>query len=213
MQQNAVEDKGDGMFVQVIDGRVRDRDGLRAQSDRWLSELAPGADGWLGTTAGVAEDGTFFSVVRFESQAAAQANSGRPEQGAWWEETRGYFDGDVTFLNCPQVDTFGAGGSDDAGFVQIMQGRADRDQVLAGMRGGVEEIFQRVRPDVIGGIAAWPGDGTFTQVVYFTSEEEARKGEKGEMSPEDAEAMQRSVGTMQVERFVDLRDPWLAGPR
>ena len=33
------------------------------------------------------------------------------------------------------------------------------------------------------------------------------------MSPEDAEAMQRSVGTMQVERFVDLRDPWLGSPR
>ena len=200
------------MFVQVIEGRAKDAEGLRSQVEKWRRELSPGAKGWLGSTAGVADDGTFMGVVRFESEAAAQANSDRPEQGAWWEETKGYFDGDVTFLNCPTVDVFGAGGSDDAGFVQVMQGRADHDEVVASMS-GVEEILQRARPDVIGGIAAWPGDGTFTQVVYFTSEAEAREREKAEMSPEDAEAMQQSVGTMQVERFVDLRQPWFNSPQ
>lgn len=200
------------MFVQAIEGRAKDAQGLRSQLEKWGRELSPGANGWLGSTGGVADDGTFIGVVRFESEAAAQANSDRPEQGAWWEETKGYFDGDVTFLNCPTVDVFGAGGSDDAGFVQVMQGRADRDQVVASMS-GVEEILQRVRPDVIGGIAAWPGDGTFTQVVYFTSEAEAREREKAELSAEDAEAMQRSVGTMQVERFVDLREPWFNSPQ
>ena len=200
------------MFVQVIEGRAKDAEGLRSQVEKWQRELSPGAQGWLGSTGGVADDGTFIAVVRFESEAAAQANSDRPEQGAWWEETQGLFDGDVTFLNCPTVDVFGAGGSDDAGFVQVMQGRADRDQVVASMS-GVEEILKRARPDVIGGIAAWPGDGTFTQVVYFTSEAEAREREKAEMPPEEAEAMQRSVGTMQVERFVDLRQPWFNSPQ
>ncbi len=201
------------MFVQVIQGTTSDAVGLRRQLDRWHDELGVGATGFLGTTGGVAEDGTAIFLARFENDQAARANSDRPEQGAWWNETAKYFDGEVTFRDCNEVDAILDGGSDDAGFVQIMQGRGDRDQVLAAMRGDVEEILQRVRPDVIGGIAAWPGDGTFTQVVYFTSEEEARKGEKAEMSPEDAEAMQRSVGTMQVERFVDLRDPWLASPR
>ena len=199
------------MFVQVIDGRVADRDGLRAQLDKWLQDLAAGAQGWLGTTAGVAEDGTFIAVVRFESEAAAQANSDRPEQGAWWEETKGNFDGEVTFLNCPQVDVLVAGGSDDAGFVQVMQGRGDRDQVVAEMP-ALEEPLRRMRPDVIGGIAAWPGDGTFTQVVYFTSEGEAREGERSEPSPDDAEAMAKLDGLMQVDRYVDLRDPWLTSP-
>ncbi|MDQ3898248.1 MAG: hypothetical protein M3326_13560 [Actinomycetota bacterium] len=197
------------MFVQVIEGRVRDRDGLRSQVDRWASELAPGAQGWLGSTAGVADDGAFVAVVRFESEQAAQANSDRPEQGAWWEETQGYLDGEVTFTNCPDVDTFGAGGSDDAGFVQFIQGRADRQQIEPVAR-QVDEILRQARPEVIGGIVAWPGDGTFRQVVYFTSEEEARKGEGAEMSPEHAEAMARISGSMQMERFVDLRDPWLA---
>jgi hypothetical protein len=199
------------MFVQVIEGRVKDAAGVRSQVDKWGRELAPGAQGWLGSTGGTADDGTFIGVIRFESEAAAQANSDRPEQDAWWEETKGFFDGDVTFLNCPTVDVFGAGGSDDAGFVQVMQGRGDRDQVVAAMS-GMEEMLSQARPDVIGGIAAWPGDGTFTQVVYFTSEEEARKGEQSEMSAQDAEAMQEAVGSMQVERYVDLREPWFNSP-
>lgn len=200
------------MFVQVIEGRVRDRDGLRAQLDKWLQDVAPGASGWLGSTGGMADDATFVGVVRFESEQAAQANSDRPEQGAWWEETKGYVEGEATFLNCPVVDTFGAGGSDDAGFVQVMQGRADRDRLTAEMP-ALEESLRRTRPDVIGGIAAWPGDGTFTQVVYFRSEEEARQGERSEPSPEDAEAMARLGGLMQVDRYIDLRDPWFASPR
>ena len=196
------------MFVQVIEGRVADADRLRQQLDRWLSDLSAGATGWLGATMGVADDGTFFGAVRFESQEAAKANSDRAEQGEWWEETKGCFEGDVTFLDCPDVDTFGAGGSDDAGFVQVMQGTGDRERLLAEMS-ALEEPLRRARPDVIGGIAAWPGDGRFTQVVYFTSEEEARKGEQAEPSPEDAEAMAKLGGLMQVERFIDLRQPML----
>jgi hypothetical protein len=159
----------------------------------------------------VGEDGTLLLVARFESEEPAAANSNRPEQGAWWEETEGYFDGDVTFLNCPQVDTFGAGDSDEAGFVQVMEGHAGRDRVRAAMA-VVEEAFRRARSDVIGGIVAWPGDGTFTQVVYFINEVDARKGEKAEFSPEDAEAMGRVAPLMQVDRYYDLREPLLRSP-
>ena len=31
------------MFVQIIEGRVADPDGLRRQMDTWMSELRPGA--------------------------------------------------------------------------------------------------------------------------------------------------------------------------
>src|SRR5207237_10431022 len=103
-----------------MEGGVGDLEGLQAQLAAWTSDLQPGADGWLGTTAGVTADGTFIAVVRFESLEAAKANSDRPEQGAWWEKTAATFDGDVRFTDCPDVDIFGAGGSDDAGFVQIM---------------------------------------------------------------------------------------------
>ena len=97
------------MFVQVMEGRVRDVEGLRAQVDRWRAELAPGATGFLGTTAGTTADGNFIAIVRFESEEAARANSDRPEQGEWWAATSGLYEGDVTFTDCPDVDTFGAG--------------------------------------------------------------------------------------------------------
>ncbi len=68
------------MFVQVITGRTSKAAELRAAFDRWMTELSPGAKGWLGSTAGVTEDGRFVALARFESEAAAQRNSDRPEQ-------------------------------------------------------------------------------------------------------------------------------------
>jgi hypothetical protein len=192
-----------------MEGRVSDVEGLRAQVERWRAELAPGATGYLGTTAGPTADGSFIAVVRFESEEAAQANSDRPEQGEWWGETAAKFDGDVTFTDCPDVDTFGAGGSDDAGFVQVIKGRADR-AVLAPAAAETEELLQRTRPDVIGGIVAWPGDGTFIQTVYFTSEEEARANEKREpATDEERQAWERMASLMQMDAFIDISDPWL----
>ena len=197
------------MFVQVMEGRVGDVEGLRAQVERWRAELAPGASGFLGTTAGATADGNFIAVVRFESEEAARANSDRPEQGEWWAATAAKFDGDVTFTDCPEVDTFGAGGSDEAGFVQVIKGRADR-AALAPVAAETEEILQRTRPDVIGGIVAWPGDGTFIQTVYFTSEEDARTNERREpATDEEREAWERMSGLMQMDAFIDISDPWL----
>ena len=60
------------MFVQVIQGRTSDAQGLRAAVDRWHEELAPGAEGWLGSTGGVTEDGRAIAVVRFETEEAAR---------------------------------------------------------------------------------------------------------------------------------------------
>jgi hypothetical protein len=157
----------------------------------------------------VTADGTFISVIRFESQAAARANSDRPEQGVWWEATRASFDGDVTFIDCPEVDTFGAGGSDDAGFVQVIVGRADRAAVLP-VATEIDGALRRMRPDVIGGTMAWPGDGTFVQTVYFTSEGDARTAESAEpASDEDRAAGELLASLVQAERFFDLPDPWL----
>ena len=71
----------DAGFVQVIQGQVSDAAKVRAHLDKWNKELAPGADGWLGSTAGVTEDGRVVALVRFESEEAARRNSDRPEQG------------------------------------------------------------------------------------------------------------------------------------
>src|SRR5262245_48724915 len=110
------------MFVQVIKGHTNDPEGFARQGERWQEEVRPGAVGYLGTTGGIAEDGTFIVFARFADEAAARANSDRPEQGAWWEETSKYVDGEASFRESSDVDTLFDGGSDKAGFVQVMEG-------------------------------------------------------------------------------------------
>src|SRR2546430_12656105 len=177
------------MFVQVFEGRVADREGLRRQMDNWESELRPGATGFLGSTAGVTDDGQSIAFARFESAAAAKANSDRPEQGRWWSETEKLFEGPVTFSDSEDVDTLLGGGSDDAGFVQIMKGRGmDRERMRA-MDESLDQVASSWRPELLGGLRRWTGPGTYIEAAYFTSEAEAREGEKKGPPPELADQM------------------------
>ena len=108
---------------------------LRRQLELWRREIKPGASGYLGSTGGVTSDGRSITLVRFESEQAARANGERAEQGAWWTETAKAFDGGVTFHDCREVDTILGGGSNDARFVQVMDGRArDRTRCEADVR-------------------------------------------------------------------------------
>lgn len=196
------------MFVQVIEGRVSDRDGLRRQMDKWMTDLRPGAAGFLGSTAGVTEDGKGIAFARFESAAAAKANSDRPEQGAWWSETAKYYSGDVTFTDSEDTEMFLGGGSNDAGFVQVMRGTADRDELHA-MDAAFEQVAGSWRPDLIGILRVWTGTDRYMDIGYFTNEAEAREGEKKDPPPELAQQMGRFEQLMQNVEFIDLKDPWL----
>jgi hypothetical protein len=111
------------MFAQVIQGPVADREALHAAFDRWVEELAPGSIGWLGTTAGITEDGTCVVIARFEDAEQAKANSDRPEQDQFWAETSKLFTGEVTFLDSSDVVVDLQGNPDEAGFVQVIRGR------------------------------------------------------------------------------------------
>ncbi len=197
------------MFIQVIRGRVKDPDGVRREMERWHSEIAPGAQGWLGYTAGITDDGEVVAVVRFESEEAARTNSDRPEQSSWWESLSQNLEGDAAFFDSNDVELFLDGGSDRAGFVQVIHGRAkDRDR-LRELFQGMSARIQNFRPDVIGGTIAWHGSDRFTETVYFTSEEEARQGEKqaAESAPPEYQEWQTLVEDLS---FADLRDPWMA---
>jgi hypothetical protein len=196
------------MFIQVIEARARDPRGLREELDRWHTELARGADGWLGTTAGLANNGTLIAVVRFESADAARRNSGRPEQGRWWTEFARHLQGEARFDDYADTELIGGGGSDTAGFVQVIRGRA-RD--VAGLRSfgtEAESVLRRHRPDVLGGTIGWKSDGDFTQTVYFTSEAAAREGE-AKQTQELQRFMERWQTMVEDVRFLDLREPWL----
>ena len=200
------------MFVQVIHGRAKDREGLRRQNERWLQELKPGAEGFLGGTAGLSDDGTAVLIARFGSEEAARKNSARPEQDAWWRETSGLFDGEVHFHDSTDIELTREGGSDEAGFVQVIHGRAKDPDRVRELDAQQEEAIGRYRPDVIGGVTAWHEGGLFTSVIYFTSEEEARRGERTmttDMPEESRNQFEEWMSLLDDVTFIDVRDPWL----
>jgi hypothetical protein len=197
----------------VIQGKVSDASRVREQLDRWVSELAPGATGWLGSTGGVTDDGTLVLLARFESEEAAQRNSDRPEQGAWWEETSQLFTEEPVFRNSTSVDVDTPGDPGQATFVQVMQGRSsDPDRVRELMASDPTD-WASFRPDILGSVSVGHEGGEWTMALYFTSEEEARVGEQKAPPPEMQQLMEEmdalSVGE---PAYHDIRDPWLHAP-
>jgi len=201
------------MFVQVIQGQVSDAAGARRQFDKWVAEVAPGSVGWLGSTAGVTDDGRFIALARFESDAAAKENSDRPEQTAWWNETAAMFSGDPEFHNSTSVEVDTPGDPDRAGFVQIMQGRSSDPERARELMASDPTDWQAFRPDILGTVSIGHDGDAWTMAIYFTSEEEAREGEKKEPPPETQKLMQEMNALSVGEPvFFDLKDPWLQGP-
>jgi hypothetical protein len=196
------------MFVQIIEGRARDADGIKALSEKWDRGLRPGAVGYLGVTAGVTDDGRSISIVRFESAEAARANSERPEQAAWWSELAKCFDGQPTFTESTDTEEFLGGGSNSAGFVQIMKTpRADRVQMKE--MDAQFDKFVGARPDLLGTFRVWTGPDSCIEAAYFTSEAEARAGEQKEL-PGELQAVMAEMGDMMKDtEFLDLKDPVL----
>ncbi|MEX2273946.1 MAG: hypothetical protein WEA10_00055 [Actinomycetota bacterium] len=199
------------MFVQLIEGRTQDRDSLQRQLDAWDRDVKPGAVGYLGGTGGIADDGTFFMAARFESAEAAKSNSDRPEQDAWWSETEKFLEG-VTFFDASDIELWGRGGSEDAGFVQVMHGRTTDPARMRELDKSFESSMEKMRPDIIGGVSIDRGNGEFTSIAYFTTEEEARAGESQEMPPELADTFSEWQSLMGDRRFIDLTDPILSRP-
>lgn len=195
------------MFVQVIEGRVRDAEALRRQWQTWMQELAPNAIGWLGSTAGIAADDRFIAAVRFESADAAAENSARPEQDRWWSDTATALE-DVAFFDSSDLSSMGEG-SDDAGFVQIMHGRAVDRQRLEDLEAQMDDVLREHRPDVIGGYDIWLPEDEFVSVTYFTSEAEARAGEAKDLPGDLAARFSEWLSLMEDVRWFDLPEPWL----
>jgi len=201
------------MFVQVIQGRTSDADGLRAAMDRWMEELAPGAVGWLGSTGGVTDDGRVVLVARFESEEDARRNSDRPEQGAWWGETERLFDGGATFRDSTDVVVDLQGDPDRAGFVQVIRGRTSDPERAKQLMTQDPEMWATFRPDVLGSLAIGHDDGENTTVLWFTSEAEARENERKETPLELRAAMEEMEKISLGEpEFLDLRTPLIRSP-
>ena len=191
------------MFIQVIQGTCHRHDEARELLDRWLAELAPGAEGWLGGTYGFTDDDDFLAVIRFESREKAMANSARPETDAMSKRMAELMDAPPEFHDCDDVTVWGDGGSDDAGFVQVIQGRTDDLARLKQVMSDDSRDLSQERPDIIGGTFAVEEDGSsFINTVAFTDEASAREGEKSSSPPEEMQSLMSDL------TFYDLRDPW-----
>lgn len=194
------------MFMQIVQGKIKDRAAAKATMERWREDIQPGAEGWLGGTYGVTEDGQLVACVRFRDRAAADANSARPEQGAWWQEMERHFDGPVTFHDCEDVMLLLGGGSDEAQFVQVIQARVTDRDALHRLMDESSQLLAQQRPDVLGGTIAIDDEGVVTETIAFTSEAAARQAEQQQMPAEAQEAM----SLLQDVHYLDLRDPWFA---
>lgn len=196
------------MFIQVMQGKCSREAELREALERWRAECEPSAEGWLGGTYGFTDDGTFVGVVRFASEEAARRNSDRPEQSRWWEETQGLFDGPVEFHDCRDVTMMLDGGSDDAGFVQVIEGRVDDPARMRSLMEDSGQTLHEARPEIVGATLAIEDDGTFIETVAFTDEATARAHESDEMPDEVREQMDQAQ--MHDLRYLDLHHPWFA---
>jgi hypothetical protein len=202
------------MFVQVIQGTATNVDQLRAAVDGWIRDVQPGAIGWLGSTGGVTEDGRFIVLARFESEDAARRNSERPEQDRWWSETARLLDGDATFRDSTDVTVDLSGDPDRAGFVQVMQGRSMDLARANELMSQDSDKWAAFRPEVLGSVAVGHEDGAYTVAIYFTSEADAREGERKE-PPAELAAQMEEMNRLNIgePEFFNLQQPWLHSPQ
>jgi hypothetical protein len=200
------------MFVQIIQGKCSKQDELRSRLEEWRERRAGQVDGWLGGTYGFTDDDMFVGVVRFESREMAMANSRSRVQSDWWADTEKCFDGPVTFHDADNVKVMLGGGSDQAGFVQVIQGTIDDPALLEAEFDEMTHVLEQERPDIIGATLAIEEDGTFTETVAFTSEAEAREGESKAMptSGRTRELLEDWDRHTHDVRYLDLHHPWFA---
>jgi hypothetical protein len=196
------------VFIQVIQGRAGNPSGIREELNRWQRQLAVDADGWLGSTAGTTEDGWSVVVVYFASEQQARRNSNRPEQLAWWRQASRHL-GEVALHDAPRVHLYRDGRSDLAGYVQVIQGHADNLARMASLGGDQDEVLAREAPHILGVTVAEHADlpGDFTQIVYFTSEQDARQFEPAPLAEADEPAQEERRSLLTNLRSFDLRHP------
>jgi hypothetical protein len=137
-----------------------------------------------------------------------------PEQDRWWAETAKLFTGEASFKDSSDVTVDVTGDPDEAGFVQVIQGRGSDPDRARELMGQDSSAWAAFRPEILGSVAVGHEGGAYTMAVYFTSEAEAREGERKQPPPELQAQMDEmaALGVGQPE-FFDLKQPWLYSPR
>jgi heme-degrading monooxygenase HmoA len=196
------------VFVWVLEGKAADPGEVGRQLAHWTGEFGD-TPGYLGATGGVTDDRRFLLLVRWESEEAGNELLLRREQQEWYEAFQESFDGAIEFAETGDVTTHLVGGSDAAGFVQAMKvSGVDRQRVETADR-EFENLAAQFRPDLIGGVRVWTAQDGFVEVNYFTSEQDARAGEKQAPPPEVAERFEDFMAMMKDAEYFDFTEPFL----
>jgi hypothetical protein len=196
------------LFIQVIKVPVSDRDGWKAALDGWITEVGPGATGWLGSTGGVTDDGLAVLTARYETKAQADANRDRPEHVGWLERSAKYVSGEAVVKDSTSVWVDLVGDPDTAEFVQVIEGRVSDTERMMEIGDRDRAAWGRFRPEILGSVAVVHEGGEYTMFLYFTNEPDAREGEKKPIPPELADqAAEMNSLDVGEPTFYDLRAP------
>jgi len=194
------------VFIQMVEGACSQQDDMRMLVDDWCGRMAD-EPGWLGGTYGFTDDGRFLGVVRYSSSAACEQLCAAADAGMWWASAEEMFDGSPEIHQSEDVMMMLNGGSDDAGFVQVMRGKVGNPDKLRRIMTDQDmtSMLHQARPDIIGATMLIEGDGSFTETVSFTDEDSARKGEAMEMPAEVTADLQEAMAEV---NYYDLHKPW-----
>lgn len=198
------------MFIQMVQGRCSREDEMRALVDDWSATMAD-RPGWLGGTYGFTDDGRFLGVVRFESSQSCRESASEPGADLWWAAAESLCDGPCEVHESEDVTMMLEGGSDDAGFVQIMTGRVgDADRLRHLVSDEMSSMLHQARPEILGATMAIEAGGHFVETIAFTDEESARRGEQLDMP---ADVREELTSAMADVAYADLHHPWFASHR
>lgn len=196
------------MFIQMVEGSSSRQGEMRNLVDGWCASMAD-RPGWLGGTYGFTDDGRFVGVVRFDSSAACKESATGDEAAMWWAGAEALFDGRSRIHESEDVSMMFDGGSDSAGFVQVMHGRVGDADKLRHITSDTQmtSMLHEARPEILGATLAMEADGTFVETIAFTDEDSARKGEQLDM-PQDVR--DQLMAAMTDVEYLDLHQPWFA---
>jgi hypothetical protein len=198
------------MFIQMVQGKCDRPAQMREVVDTWCDSMS-GREGWLGGTYGFTDDGTFVGVVRYDSAAACDRLSAAEESAICWAAAQQLCEGRLELHQSEDVTMMMEGGSDAAGFVQVMHGHIRNPATLRHLVS--DEMTTRLhqqRPEILGATLAVEPDGSFTQTIAFTDEASARRGEQQEMPEEVRRELESAFADIE---YIDLHRPWFATHR
>ncbi|MDX6321075.1 MAG: hypothetical protein QOF52_933 [Propionibacteriaceae bacterium] len=198
------------MFVRVVRGPVADRESARTALQRCVERLSPESSGWLGTTAGVTEDGQLLALESFESEEAAHRTLD-PGGGGQWSTQNDLFTGNVIVRDSKAVLVIPLNGDlEDATFVRILEGRyRDPERARALMTVDLP-AWATFAPHLLGGLVVDHAEGAYTTALYYTSEDAAREAEFNK-PPGNVEEVMKQIGALNagMPTLFTLRQPWL----